>query len=104
MTYIRDAMHKHFRTTVIIIWDNLQGHKGLQAKYEREHPHWFRCERLPTYSPELNIVEQCWNPIKNVALANFAPKNIKQVEHATQTISKNKNLPPNFLKHGKLKP
>jgi transposase len=107
MSCIRDALHKRFRTTVILLWDNLQGHKGLQAKYEREHPHGFRFERLPTYAPERNVVEQCWNPIKNVALANFAPKNIKQVitqvEHATQMINKNKNLLPNFLKHGKRK-
>jgi hypothetical protein len=70
-------------------------------------PHVFRVERLPTYSPERNVVEQCGNPIKNVALANFAPKNIKQVitqvEQATQTINKNKKRLPNFLKHCKRK-
>jgi len=40
-------------------------------------------------------------------MANFAPKNqkqvIEQVELATQAINKNKNLLPNFLKHIKLK-
>jgi hypothetical protein len=91
-----------------VIWDNLQGHKGLQAQYEREHPNGFRFERLPTYAPERNVVEQCGNQIKNVALANCAPKNIKQVitqvERATQTINKNKKLLPNFMKHCKLKP
>ena len=59
-------------------------------------------ERLPTYSPELNVVGQCRNQIKNVEMANFAPKKIKQVdtqvELATQAINKNKTLLPNFLK------
>jgi len=107
MSYILDELHKHFRCTVILVWDNLQGHKGLEAKYKREHPNWFHFERLPTYSPELNVVEQCWNQIKNVEMANFAPKNNKQVvaqvQLATQTINKNKKLLKNFLKHSKLK-
>jgi hypothetical protein len=55
MSYIPDTLYKHFRNTVII-WDNLQGHKGLQAQYEREHPHGFHFERLPTCSPELNVM------------------------------------------------
>jgi len=107
MSYVLDELHKYFPGTIILIWDNLKGHIGLQAKYEREHPDWFRFERLPTYSPELNVVEQCWNQIKNVEMANFAPKNqkqvIEQVELATKTINENKTLLPNFLKHCKLK-
>jgi len=107
MSYVLDELHKHFKCKIILIWDNLQGHKGLEAKYQREHPDWFHFERLPTYSPELNVVEQCWNQIKNVEMANFAPKNTKQVvtqvELATQAINKNKKLLPSFLKHCKLK-
>jgi len=107
MSYVLDALHEHLPGTIIILWDNWKGHFGLQAKYERQHPDWFHCERLPTYSPELNVVEQGWNQIKNVEMANFAPKNqkqvIAQVELATQEINKNKRLLPNFLKHIKLK-
>jgi len=107
MSYVLDELHKYFHGTIILIWDNLQGHKGLQAKYEREHPDWFHFERLPTYSPELNSVEQCWNQIKNVEMANFAPKNqkqvIEQVELATQAINENKILLPKFLKHINIK-
>jgi transposase len=102
-SYVLDELHKHFRGKIIIIWDNLQGHKGLQAKYERDHPGWFEFERLPTYSPELNVVEQCWNQIKNVEMANFAPKNVQQVvdqvEMAAQIINQNKKLLPAFMKH-----
>jgi transposase len=107
MSYVLDELHKYFRRKIIIVWDNLQGHKGLQARYEREHPDWFEFVRLPTYSPELNVVEQCWNQTKNVEMANFAPKNIKQViaqvELATQAINRDKNLLPAFLRHTKLK-
>ncbi len=107
MSYVLDELHKHFKRKVIIVWDNLQGHKGLETKYLREHPDWFHFERLPTYSPELNVVEQCWNQTKNVYMANFVAKNqkqiITQVELATQAINKNKNLLPALLKHTKLK-
>jgi len=30
-------------------------------------------EYLPSYSPELNPVEQCWQMMKNVFMANFVP-------------------------------
>ncbi len=107
MSYVLDELHKHFKRKVIIVWDNLQGHKGLEAKYQREHPDWFHFERLPTYSPELNVVEQCWNQTKNVCMANFTAKNQKQiatqVRLATLSINENKNLLPAFLKHTKLK-
>jgi transposase len=107
MSYVLDELHKYFRRKIIIAWDNLQGHKGLQTRYEREHPDWFEFVRLPTYSPELNVVEQCWNQTKNVEMVNFAPKNIKQViaqvELATQAINRDKNLLPSFLRHTKLR-
>ena len=107
MSCVLDELHEYFRRKVIIVWDNLQDHKGLQVKYERQHPDWFHFERLPTYSPELNVVEQCWNQIKNVEMANFAPKNqnqvVKQVELATQNINENKKLLPAFLIHAILK-
>jgi len=107
MSYVLDELHKHFKCKIILVWDNLQGHKGLEAKYQREHPNWFHFERLPTYSPELNVVEQYWNKTKNVEMANFAPKNqkqvIQQVRLATKVINKNKKLLPNFLKLCKLK-
>jgi len=106
MSYVLDELHKHFKCKIILIWDNLQGHKGLEQKYQREHPDWFHFECLPTYAPELNVVEQCWNQIKNVAMANFAPKNqkqvIQQVQLATKAINKNKTLLHAFLKHTKL--
>ena len=105
MSYVLDELHKLCRRKVILIWDNLQAHKGLEAKYRREHPNWFQFERLPIYSPELSVVEQCWNQIKNVEMANFVPKNqkqvIEQVKLATEAI--NKKLLPAFLKHIKLR-
>ncbi|GHV10374.1 hypothetical protein AGMMS50229_21430 [Campylobacterota bacterium] len=105
MSYVLDELHKLCRRKIVIVWDNLQGHKGLQAKYEREHPDWFHFERLPTYSPELNVVEQCWNHTKNVCMENFAAKKQKQIVEQVQLATKaiNKNLLPDFLKHSKLK-
>jgi hypothetical protein len=106
MSYVLDELHNHFRCKIIILWDQLPGHKSLEAKYQREHPDWFHFVRLPIYSPELNVVEQCWNQIKNVEMANFAPKCqcqvIQQVRLATDAINQQKNLLPAFLKYTKL--
>ena len=107
MSCVLDELHKYFRNKIIVIWDSLQGHKGLENKYRRQHPVWFHFERLPTYSPELNVVEFCWNQIKNVEMANFVPKNgrqvVDQVQRATQKINEDKTLLQNFLKHIRLK-
>ena len=107
MSSVLDEWHKYFRDTVILIWDNLQGHKGLEVKYRRHHPDGFHAERLPTSSPELNVVELCWHQIKNVEMVNFVPKNgrqvVAQVQLAAQKINQNKTLLQNFLKHIRLK-
>jgi transposase len=107
MAYVLDELHNYFHCKIILVWDNPQGHKGLEAKYNREHPDWFHFERLPTYSPELNVAGQCWNHVKNHGMANFAAKKQKQivtqVQLATKAINKNKKTLPDFLKHSKLK-
>ena len=62
MSYVLDERHNHFRRKVIIVWDNLQGHKGLETKYLREHPDWFHFERLPTYCPTQKSLSQASEP------------------------------------------
>ena len=52
-----------------MIFDRLPEHISAQKFFEREYPGWFLFEYLPSYSQELNPVEQCWQNIKNVSMA-----------------------------------
>ena len=68
-------LHHHFHNKkVMIIWDRLSAHISTQNFFEREHPGWFLFEYFPSYSPDLNPVEQCWQWMKNVVLVNFVAK------------------------------
>jgi len=102
-------LHHHFHnyTKVMIVWDRLQAHLSAQKYFERVHPDWFCFEYFPSYSPELNPVEQCWQWMKNVALANFVPKDNPElhirVHEAAQRINNNPKLLPSFFQHSHLR-
>jgi len=57
----------------------LSAHISAQKFFERVNPDWFVFEYLPAYSPELNPVEQCWQVMKNVHLANFVPLSVEHL-------------------------
>ena len=90
---------------VMIILDGLSSHLAAQGYFERTHPDGFWFEYLPSYSPELNPVEQCWQYMKNVAMVNFVPMCVKQLEakayEAVQAINNNPKLLPAFFQHAK---
>ena len=91
---------------VMIILDRLPAHLAAQKYFERTHPNWFLFEYLPSYSPELNPVEQCWQHMKNVSMANFVPICIQCLEtKAFEVAQENNNDPkllPAFFHHAKL--
>jgi transposase len=90
----------------MIIWDRLSSHLSARAYFEREHSDWFIFEELPAYSPELNPVEQCWNMMKNVYMANFVPMSIDDLEEkafeVAEIINKDPKLLAEFFNHAKL--
>ena len=100
-------LHRHFRKKVMIVWDRLPAHLSTQSFFEREHADWFIFEYFPSYSPELNPVEQCWQWMKNVFLANFVPKDNPElhikVREAAQSINNNPKLLPSFFQHSNLR-
>jgi transposase len=99
-------IHDHYNCKVIIILDRLSSHISAQKFFEREHPNWFFFEYLPSYSPELNPVEQCWNQMKNVIMANFVPFCVEDLVaktlEAAQEINDDPKLLPAFFHHAKL--
>ena len=91
----------------MILWDRLPAHVATQIYFERERSDWFFFEYFPSYSPELNPVEQCWNMMKNVAMANFVPMSIEHLKEKTLEVAKRINNDPKliaeFFRHAKLK-
>jgi putative transposase len=75
------AVLRRLRGRVIVVWDGGSSHKGplireLLSRYPRLH-----LERLPSYAPELNPVEQLWSYLKHGRLANFVPRNLWHLDH-----------------------
>jgi transposase len=92
----------------MIVWDALPAHKGAERYFCLKHPEWFEFHYLPTYSPELNPVEQCWNEMKNNQLDNFVADNVFVLREAALAaaaeIDKRANLLlPKFFKHSRLR-
>jgi transposase len=71
---------------IILVWDRWNVHRSATAYFQQHHPDWFQFEELPSYSPELNPVEQCWKHIKYDDLANFIPEDLEDL-HTEATIS-----------------
>jgi transposase len=88
------------------IWDRLSSHLSAQKYFERVCPGWFLFEYLPSYSPELNPVEQCWNQMKNVSMANFVPfcmdDLVAKTLEAAQVINNDPKLLAAFFHYAKL--
>jgi transposase len=99
-------IHHYYGKQVMIIWDRLSSHLSAQRFFEQMNPSWFIFEYFPSYSPELNPVEQCWQHMKNVQMANFVPINIEQLEEraceAATIIDNDPKLLAEFFHHAKL--
>jgi len=106
MIFFLTMVHRYYNKRVMIILDRLTAHISAQKYFERTHPDWFMFEYFPSYSPELNPVEQCWQYMKNVSMANFVPICIKCLEkkalEVAQEINNDPKLLPSFFHHAKL--
>lgn len=72
--FVRFLAHlgRHLKGRVIVIWDRLNGHRGVQVREWTEMHARFRLNYLPAYAPELNPVEALWAWLKGTCLANFS--------------------------------
>ncbi len=99
-------IHDYYGGKVMIIWDSLSPHLSARKYFEKVHPDWFVFEQLPTYSPELNPVEQCWQMMKNVYMANFVPTCVEELEskagESAQILNNDPMLLASFFHHAKL--
>ncbi len=106
MVWLLRLLHRHYRRHAILVWDRWNVHESATAYFEKHHPDWFTFEPLPSYSPELNPVEQCWNHTKHADLANFIPDDLDDLEEAVGASiadqSQDQDLLRSFFAYAKL--
>jgi len=106
LVWLLRQLHRHYRHHVTVVWDGWNGHRSAAAWFEEQHPTWFTFEPLPSYSPELNPVEQCWNHTKYADLANFVPNDLNHLQNAVHAAitkqSRNQDLLRSFFAYAKL--
>lgn len=74
------------RGPIDLVWDRLPAHRGGPvARWLARNRQRVRAHLLPGYAPELNPVEPIWGHAKMNPLANFAPTEIEELLHQTQT-------------------
>jgi transposase len=95
-------LHHCVGTPVLMLWDHLLAHHSAETYFRNERPAWFVFEHFPSYSPELNPVESCWQRMKNVYLPNFVPKTDDELASTVYTaamrINEERQLPSCFKK------
>lgn len=101
---------KSLRKKLLIVWDNAPAHKSKELKkylasQDSEKPAiWL--ENIPTYSPELNPIEQLWSYIKRKLANQFfeTTKLLKQaVLNVLEEVKNDKKIIISFFKHKQLK-
>ena len=101
------TLHHYCSGKVIVLWDHLSAHHATATYFEDTHPDWFAFEYFPTYSPELNQVEPCWNQMKNVYLCNFVPTSddeLTSTVHAMAMRINEESLLTSFFEHAGITP
>jgi transposase len=63
-TYLTKVFIPTLRSGQTVVMDNAAFHKGSAIKDLIESAGCF-LKYLPTYSPDFNPIEHCWNPLKN---------------------------------------
>ena len=106
MIFFLTQLHQYYNKRVIVIMDRLSAHRAAENWFIQTHSDWFCFEYLPAYSPELNPVEQCWQWMKNVDLANRVARNDKElfnnVMNAAYRLDAKKTILRSFFKHANL--
>ena len=100
-------LKRHLPGPITIIWDRGRVHdrsKVVQG-YLAKHPE-IVTEKLPAYAPELNPDEQVWSNIKYARLANYAPRDTRELRQRLTRelhhLRKRPDLLGSFIQHTKI--
>lgn len=94
------ALRRQVQRPMLILWDRLGTHRALVVKRWLRRQSKVHVDFFPPYAPELNPVEPLWGYLKGNPLANWAPKEVRDLAlkaryHADQ-IRSDRNLLRSF--------
>lgn len=101
LVFLRHLL-RHVDGRIILVWDNVRPHQSAAVKrFVHDQRRRLSLEPLPPYAPELNPDEWVWRYLKQVELANFAPRHLGELKtglrEATQRIRMRTGLMRSFL-------
>lgn len=92
---------------IILIIDRWQVHRSGAGRLLQRFKGRIHIEWLPAYAPELNPAEQVWARTKYVDLANYIPRDVRELGKAVRRslcrTSAQQKLLRSFFEHAKLK-
>ena len=95
--FIRSVLKQHPR--LVLFADNAPWHKGKTVKqFRRKRSRTLRLCYFPTYSPELNIVEQHWKIAKQ-GISNRVLRSIPATQYHLKKILSKKELMPRMFQY-----
>jgi transposase len=98
------ALRRHRRRPVILLWDRLPAHRSRHVQQALEgHKPWLRVEWLPAYAPELNPVEQLWAHLDATTLPNTPAEDLDRLSRGVRSgvrrVNRRTTIGQAFLSH-----
>jgi putative transposase len=90
------AAHQQLGGPIVLVWDNLHGHRFAAMRALIAARPWLRVYQLPGYAPELNPAEGIWSHLKR-SLANLAEQNITNLARLVKTRLKRMQYVPGLI-------
>lgn len=101
-----DEVHQRLAAPILLVWDNLSGHRSGRMRRAIAARSWWEVEYLPAYAPELNPTEGAWAHLRATALANLAALSFGELASAVRgglrRIQRRPELVAAFLAHAGL--
>jgi hypothetical protein len=98
-----DQAHQELAAPILLVWDNLSGHRSGRMRRAIAARAWLEVEYLPAYAPELNPAEGAWAHLRATALANLAALSFVELAAAVRgglrRIQRRPDLVAAFLAH-----
>jgi transposase len=96
----------HLKRPLLVIWDCFSGHKKAARLLHDLYGKQLHVEELPSYAPELNVVDHAWGHTKYGEMANFIPRDLDDLadEVAVSMLRKHQrpDLLRSFFQHARL--
>jgi putative transposase len=91
-----DATHQQLGGPIVLVWDNLHGHRSTAMRALIANRPWLRVYQLPSYAPELNPSERIWAHLKR-SLANIAAHNVTNLARLAKNRLKRMQYTPTLV-------